>query len=160
MPLLLDGDQHDDWLGCESGIKMLLLLDGIQYDRRLHCETNQGGTPGWMDGTRWCCWMEARWRCWREEWCRILGGTVGLRNRWDGWNHDDAAGRKSGVGYGYGGRNCWVVVYTTEWEHGGFAGGQVDEWGRMEARWSCWMGTRKYFCYVLMIRAEVNYNLW
>jgi len=76
-----------------------------------------------------------------------------------GWKHDDAAGRKSGVGYGYGGRNCWVVGYTTEWEHGGFAGGQVDEWGRMEARWSCWMGTRKYFCYVLMIRAEVNYNL-
>ena len=31
-------DQHDDWLGCESGIKMLLLLDGKQYDRRLHCE--------------------------------------------------------------------------------------------------------------------------
>ena len=56
-----------------------------------------------------------------------------------GWKHDDAAG--------------------VEWEHGGFAGGQVDEWGRMEARWSCWMGTRKYFCYVLMIRAEVNYNL-
>ena len=37
-----------------------------------------------------------------------------------GWKHDDAAG--------------------VEWEHGGFAGGQVDEWGRMEARWSCWMG--------------------
>ena len=45
-----------------------------------------------------------------EEWIGMDGDA---EQRWDARKHDDAAGEKAVLaGYGYGGRNYWVVGCT------------------------------------------------
>ena len=57
----------------------------------------------WMDGDGW-----------------KHGGPTGGRHgwtaeqRWDGRKHDDAAGGKSGAGYGYGRQNCWALLVVLD----------------------------------------------